>query len=598
MAKQLLMGEEARKALCAGIDKLADTVKITLGPKGRNVVLGKKFGAPVITNDGVTIAKEIELKDQFENMGAQLVREVATKTNDAAGDGTTTATVLAQALVTEGMKNVAAGANPMDLKRGMQKAVKASVEALKANSKKMEGSADVARVATVSAGDEVIGSLIAEAMEKVSADGVITIEESKTAETYSEVVKGMQFDRGYITPYMVTDTERMEAVLDDAYLLITDKKISVIQDILPLLEQIVQSGKKLVIIAEDVEGEALSTLIVNRLRGTFTVVAVKAPGFGDRRKEMLQDIAILTGGAVVSEELGYELKDATVDMLGRARQVKVTKEYTTIVDGMGDKEAVSNRVAQIRAQMAETTSDFDKEKLQERLAKLSGGVAVIKVGAATEVEMKEKKLRIEDALNAAKAAVEEGIVAGGGTAPLHTTAAVDAVIDALEGDERTGARIVRKALEAPLRQIAANAGLEGSVIIDKIMSGSDANYGFDAQKEVYGDMIKAGIVDPTKVTRSALENAASVASMVLTTESLVADEPEDPAASAAANAAMAGGGMGEKEAEMAGSLGLKLMRNPLFAVFSGIFSMLIYGGLLGLLISIFVRRPADPFMSR
>ena len=544
MAKQLLMGEEARKALCAGIDKLADTVKITLGPKGRNVVLGKKFGAPVITNDGVTIAKEIELKDQFENMGAQLVREVATKTNDAAGDGTTTATVLAQALVTEGMKNVAAGANPMDLKRGMQKAVKASVEALKANSKKMEGSADVARVATVSAGDEVIGSLIAEAMEKVSADGVITIEESKTAETYSEVVKGMQFDRGYITPYMVTDTERMEAVLDDAYLLITDKKISVIQDILPLLEQIVQSGKKLVIIAEDVEGEALSTLIVNRLRGTFTVIAVKAPGFGDRRKEMLQDIAILTGGTVVSEELGYELKDATVDMLGRARQVKVTKEYTTIVDGMGDKEAVSNRVAQIRAQMAETTSDFDKEKLQERLAKLSGGVAVIKVGAATEVEMKEKKLRIEDALNAAKAAVEEGIVAGGGTAPLHTTAAVDAVIDALEGDERTGARIVRKALEAPLRQIAANAGLEGSVIIDKIMSGSDANYGFDAQKEVYGDMIKAGIVDPTKVTRSALENAASVASMVLTTESLVADEPEDPAASAAANAAMAGGGMG------------------------------------------------------
>ncbi len=544
MAKQLLMGEEARKALCAGIDKLADTVKITLGPKGRNIVLGKKFGAPVITNDGVTIAKEIELKDQFENMGAQLVREVATKTNDAAGDGTTTATVLAQALVTEGMKNVAAGANPMDLKRGMQKAVKASVEALKANSKKMEGSADVARVATVSAGDEVIGRLIAEAMEKVSADGVITIEESKTAETYSEVVKGMQFDRGYITPYMVTDTERMEAVLDDAYLLITDKKISVIQDILPLLEQIVQSGKKLVIIAEDVEGEALSTLIVNRLRGTFTVVAVKAPGFGDRRKEMLQDIAILTGGTVVSEELGYELKDATVDMLGRARQVKVTKEYTTIVDGMGDKEAVSNRVAQIRAQMAETTSDFDKEKLQERLAKLSGGVAVIKVGAATEVEMKEKKLRIEDALNAAKAAVEEGIVAGGGTAPLHTTAAVDAVIDALEGDERTGARIVRKALEAPLRQIAANAGLEGSVIIDKIMSGSDANYGFDAQKEVYGDMIKAGIVDPTKVTRSALENAASVASMVLTTESLVADEPEDPAASAAANAAMAGGGMG------------------------------------------------------
>ncbi len=544
MAKQLLMGEDARKALCAGIDKLADTVKITLGPKGRNVVLGKKFGSPVITNDGVTIAKEIELKDAFENMGAQLVREVATKTNDAAGDGTTTATVLAQALVTEGMKNVAAGANPMDLKRGMQKAVAASVEALKANSKKMDGTADIARVATVSAGDAVIGSLIAEAMEKVSADGVITIEESKTAETYSEVVKGMQFDRGYITPYMVTDTERMEAVLDDAYLLITDKKISVIQDILPLLEQIVQSGKKLVIIAEDVEGEALSTLIVNRLRGTFTVAAVKAPGFGDRRKEMLQDIAILSGGTVVSEELGYELKDATMEMLGRARQVKVTKEYTTIVDGMGDKEAVNARIGQIRAQMAETTSDFDKEKLQERLAKLSGGVAVIKVGAATEVEMKEKKLRIEDALNAAKAAVEEGIVAGGGTAPLHTTDAVDAVIAKLEGDERTGARIVRKALESPLRQIAANAGLEGSVIIDKIMSANDANYGFDAQKEEYGDMIKAGIVDPTKVTRSALENASSVASMVLTTESLVADEPEDPAAAAAANAAMAGGGMG------------------------------------------------------
>ncbi len=544
MAKQLLMGEDARKALCAGIDKLADTVKITLGPKGRNVVLGKKFGSPVITNDGVTIAKEIELKDAFENMGAQLVREVATKTNDAAGDGTTTATVLAQTLVAEGMKNVAAGANPMDLKRGIQKAVAASVEALKANSKKMEGAADVARVATVSASDEFIGNLISEAMEKVSADGVITIEESKTAETYSEVVKGMQFDRGYITPYMVTDTERMEAVLDDAYLLITDKKISVIQDILPLLEQIVQSGKKLVIVAEDVEGEALSTLIVNRLRGTFTVVAVKAPGFGDRRKEMLQDIAILTGGTVISEELGYELKDASMEMLGRARQVKVTKEYTTIVDGMGDKEAVNARVAQIRAQMAETTSDFDKEKLQERLAKLAGGVAVIKVGAATEVEMKEKKLRIEDALNAAKAAVEEGIVAGGGTAPLHTIAAVDAVIEKLEGDERTGARIVRKALEAPLRQIASNAGLEGSVIIDKIMSDGNVNYGFDAQKEEYGDMIKAGIVDPTKVTRSALENAASVAAMVLTTESLVADEPEDPASTAAANAAMAGGGMG------------------------------------------------------
>ena len=541
MAKQLLMGEEARKALSAGIDKLADTVKVTLGPKGRNVVLGKKFGAPLITNDGVTIAKEIELKDAFENMGAQLVREVATKTNDAAGDGTTTATVLAQALVSEGMKNVTAGANPKDVKRGMQKAVKAAVEAFASNSKKMSGSEDIARVATVSAGDEEVGRLIAEAMEKVTADGVITIEEGKTAETDVDVVKGMQFDRGYITPYMVTDTEKMEAVLDDAYILITDKKISVIQDILPLLEQIVQSGKKLVIVAEDVEGEALSTLIVNRLRGTFTVVAVKAPGFGDRRKEMLQDIAILTGGTVISEELGYELKDASVEMLGRARQVRVTKEDTTIVDGMGDKEAVSARVAQIRTQMDATTSDFDKEKLQERLAKLSGGVAVIRVGAATEVEMKDKKLRIEDALNAAKAAVEEGIVAGGGTAPINAIPAVDSVVEALSGDERTGAKIVRKALEAPLRQIAANAGLEGSVIIDKILASGKTNYGFDAQKETYGDMIAAGIVDPTKVTRSALENAASVASMVLTTESLVADEPEDPAAAAAANAAMAGG---------------------------------------------------------
>ncbi|MEG2672786.1 MAG: chaperonin GroEL [Ruthenibacterium sp.] len=542
MAKQILNGEEARKALCAGIDKLADTVKITLGPKGRNVVLGKKFGAPVITNDGVTIAKEIELKDVFENMGAQLVREVATKTNDAAGDGTTTATILAQALVLEGMKNVAAGANPMDIKRGMEKAVKAAVAAFAANSKTMTGAEDVARVATVSAGDETVGSLIADAMEKVSADGVITIEESKTADTYSEVVKGMQFDRGYVTPYMVTDTERMEAVLDDAYLLITDKKLAVIQDILPLLEQIVQSGKKLVIIAEDIEGEALATLIVNRLRGTFTVVAVKAPGFGDRRKEMLQDIAVLTGGTVISEELGYELKDATVDMLGRAHQVKVTKENTTIVDGMGDKEAVATRVAQIRAQMEICTSDFDKEKYQERLAKLSGGVAVIKVGAATEVEMKDKKLRIEDALNAAKAAVEEGIIAGGGTAPINAIPAVDKVIDALEGDERTGARIVRKAMESPLRQIAANAGLEGSVIIDKIMSSNKTNYGFDAQKEVYVDMVTAGIVDPTKVIRSALENAASVAAMVLTTESLVADEPEDPSVAAAANAAAMGGG--------------------------------------------------------
>ncbi|MEG1104166.1 MAG: chaperonin GroEL, partial [Oscillospiraceae bacterium] len=537
-------GEEARKALCAGIDKLADTVKITLGPKGRNVVLGKKFGAPVITNDGVTIAKEIELKDVFENMGAQLVREVATKTNDAAGDGTTTATVLAQALAHGGMKNVAAGANPMDLKRGMQKAVNEAIKAFEANSKKVNGSEDIARVATVSAGDESVGTLIADAMEKVSSDGVITIEESKTAETYSEVVKGMQFDRGYITPYMVTDTERMEAVLNDAYILITDKKISVIQDILPLLEQIVQAGQKLVIIAEDIEGEALSTLIVNRLRGTFTVVAVKAPGFGDRRKEMLEDIAVLTGGTVVSSDLGYELKDATMEMLGKARQVKVTKENTTIVDGEGEKDAVTARIAQIRAQMDVTTSEFDKEKLQERLAKLSGGVAVIKVGAATEVEMKEKKLRIEDALNATRAAVEEGIVAGGGVAPINAIPAVAKIVAQLTGDERTGAQIVMRALEEPLRQIAANAGLEGSVIIDKIMASGKVNYGFDAQKEVYTDMIEAGIVDPTKVTRCALENASSVASMVLTTEALVADEPEDPAAAAAANAAAANmGGM-------------------------------------------------------
>ena len=542
MAKQILHGEAARKALCAGIDTLADTVKITLGPKGRNVVLGKKYGSPVITNDGVTIAKEIELKDAFENMGAQLVREVATKTNDAAGDGTTTATVLAQALVTEGMKNVAAGANPMDIKRGMEKAVKAAVGAIAANSQKVAGSKDIARVGTVSAGDATIGNLIAEAMEKVSADGVITVEENKTtAETYAEIVEGMQFDRGYITPYMVTDTEKMEAVIDDAYLLITDKKISVIQDILPLLEQIVQSGRKLVIIAEDVEGEALSTLIVNRLRGTFTVVAVKAPGFGDRRKEMLQDIATLTGGQVVSSDLGYELKDATMDMLGRARQVKVTKENTTIVDGAGDKTAIQNRVAQIRNQIEVATSDFDREKLQERLAKLAGGVAVIKAGAATEVEMKDKKLRIEDALNATKAAVEEGIVAGGGTAPINAIPAVKKTCDELEGDERTGARIVLKALEAPLRQIAKNAGLEGSVIIDKILSANKPNYGFDAQNEQYVDMIEAGIVDPAKVTRSALENAASVAAMVLTTESLVADEPEQPAAAAPAGM---GGDMG------------------------------------------------------
>ena len=544
MAKQIIYGEEARKALQRGVDQLADTVKITLGPKGRNVVLGKKFGAPLITNDGVTIAKEIELEDPFENMGAQLIREVSTKTNDVAGDGTTSATVLAQAMIREGLKNLAAGANPMVMRRGIQKATEAAVDAIRTNSQPVSGSGDIARVGAISSSDEHIGKLIAEAMEKVSQNGVITVEESKTAETYSEVVEGMQFDRGYVTPYMVTDNDKMEAVIDDALILITDKKISNIQEILPVLEAVLNAGKKLVIIADDIEGEALATIILNKLRGTFTCVCVKAPGFGDRRKEMLQDIAILTGGQVISTDLGMELKDTTLAQLGRARQVKVTKETTTIVEGAGAKDDIQGRIAQIRAQIETTTSEYDKEKLQERLAKLSGGVAVIKVGAATEVEMKEKKLRIEDALNAAKAAVEEGIVAGGGTAPLHTTAAVDAVIDALEGDERTGARIVRKALEAPLRQIAANAGLEGSVIIDKIMSGSDANYGFDAQKEVYGDMIKAGIVDPTKVTRSALENAASVASMVLTTESLVADEPEDPAASAAANAAMAGGGMG------------------------------------------------------
>ena len=535
MAKQIMQGEEARKALCAGIDQLADTVKITLGPKGRNVVLGKKFGSPLITNDGVTIAKEIELKDPFENMGAQLVKEVATKTNDAAGDGTTTATVLAQAMVNEGMKNVAAGANPMDIRRGMSKAVAAAVEAIKSHSQKVKDTNDIARVGTISAGDPEIGRLIAEAMEKVTNDGVITIEENKaTAETYSEIVEGMQFDRGYLSPYMVTDTDKMEAVLDDAVVLITDKKISVIQDLLPLLEQIVQNGMKLLIIAEDIEGEALSTLIVNRLRGTFTVVAVKAPGFGDRRKEMLQDIATLTGGTVISSDLGYELKDATLQMLGRARQVKVTKENTTIVGGYGDKEAIHSRVAQIRNQIEAATSDFDREKLQERLAKLAGGVAVIKVGAATEVEMKDKKLRIEDALNATKAAVEEGVVAGGGTAPINAIPAVKALCDTLEGDERTGGRIVLKALEAPLRQIAENAGLEGSVIIDKIVSAGKPNYGYDAQKEVFvDDMIVAGIVDPTKVTRSALENAASVAEMVLTTESLVADLPEPPAPAAA-----------------------------------------------------------------
>ena len=542
MAKQIKQGADARKALCAGIDQLADTVKVTLGPKGRNVVLGKKFGSPLITNDGVTIAKEIELKDAFENMGAQLVREVATKTNDAAGDGTTTATVLAQALVTEGMKNVTAGANPMDIKRGMSKAVAAAVEAVKHNSQKVNGSKDIARVGTVSAGDAEIGQLIADAMEKVTADGVITIEENKTtAETYTEVVEGMQFDRGYVTPYMVTDTEKMETVYDDCSVLITDKKISAFQDIVPLLEQVIQSGRKLLIIAEDVEGDALSNLIINRLRGGLNVVAVKAPGFGDRRKEMLQDIAILTGGTVVSSDLGYELKDATLDLLGSANQVKVTKDNTTIVGGRRDKQAIADRVAQIRSQITTATSDFDREKLQERLAKLAGGVAVIKVGAATEVEMKDKKLRIEDALNATKAAVEEGIVAGGGTATINAIPAVDSVVDSLEGDERTGAKIVRKALESPLRQIAANAGLEGSVIIDNILKQNKPNYGFDAQREEYvEDMIEAGIVDPTKVTRSALENAASVAAMVLTTESLVADLPEPPAPAAPAGADMGG----------------------------------------------------------
>ena len=534
MSKLIKSGEEARKALEVGVNTLADTVKVTLGPKGRNVVLDKKFGAPLITNDGVTIAKEIELPDPFENMGAQLVREVSTKTNDVAGDGTTTAPLLAQAMIREGLKNLAAGANPIVMKKGMAKAVETAVEAIKANSQKVNGTDDIARVGTVSSGDEFIGKLIAEAMEKVSADGVITIEESKTAETYSEVVEGMMFDRGYITPYMVTDTEKMEAVVDDAYILITDKKISVISDILPILEQLVQSGKKLVIIAEDVEGEALSTLIVNRLRGTLNVVCVKAPGFGDRRKEMLQDIAILTGGQVISEELGYELKSATVDMLGRARQVKVTKENTTIVDGSGDKQAIKDRVSQIRAQIAVTTSDYDKEKLQERLAKLAGGVAVIKVGAATETEMKEKKLRIEDALNATRAAVEEGIVAGGGTAYVNAVPAVEKLIGKVEGDEKTGVKIIVNALQEPVRQIAKNAGVDGSVVLEKIKSSRKVGYGFDAYKEVYCDMIGAGIVDPAKVTRSALENAASVSSMVLTTEALVADKPEPPAPAAPA----------------------------------------------------------------
>ena len=539
MAKNIIYGEEARKALQAGIDKLADTVKITLGPKGRNVVLDKKYGAPLITNDGVTIAKEIELEDAFENMGAQLVKEVAIKTNDNAGDGTTTATLLAQALVREGMKNVAAGANPMEVRKGMRKAVDAAVEAIKANSQQVAGSKDIARVASISASDEEVGKLIAEAMEKVTADGVITLEESKTAETYSEVVEGMQFDRGYISPYMATDTEKMEAVLDDALVLITDKKISNIQEILPLLEEIVKTGQKLCIIAEDIEGEALSTLILNRLRGTFTVVGVKAPGFGDRRKEMLQDIAILTGGTVITEEVGLQLKDATMDMLGRAGQVKVDKENTIIVNGAGDSAAIKARVEQIRSQIENTTSDFDREKLQERLAKLAGGVAVIKVGAATEVEMKEQKLRIEDALAATKAAVEEGIVAGGGTALLNAMPAVKELMDASTGDEKTGMSIVYKALEEPVRQIAKNAGVEGSVIVDKILTSGKVGYGYDAANEVYEDMISAGIVDPAKVTRSALQNAASVAGMVLTTESLVADIPEEnPAPAAGANPGM------------------------------------------------------------
>ena len=540
MSKLIKRGDEARKALEAGVNSLADTVKITLGPKGRNVVLDKKYGAPLITNDGVTIAKEIELDDPFENMGAQLVKEVSTKTNDVAGDGTTTATLLAQAMIHEGLKNLAAGANPIVVRKGMAKAVEAAVAEVKKQAKTVDGSKDIARVGAVSSGDEEIGKLIADAMEKVSADGVITIEESKTAETYSEVVEGMQFDRGYITPYMVTDTEKMEANLDDPYILITDKKISVIADILPILEQLVQAGKKLLIIAEDVEGEALSTLIVNRLRGTLNVCCVKAPGFGDRRKEMLQDIATLTGGTVISEEVGLELKTATIDMLGRARQVKVTKENTTIVDGSGDAQAIKDRVSQIRAQIAVTTSEYDKEKLQERLAKLAGGVAVIKVGAATETEMKEKKLRIEDALNATRAAVEEGVVAGGGTIFVNIIPAVEALLNTVEGDEKTGVQIVAKALEAPIRQIAANAGLDGSVILEKVRNSGKNGYGFDAYKEEYCDMVSAGIIDPAKVTRSALENAASVSAMVLTTESLVADKPEPPAPAAPADPGMGG----------------------------------------------------------
>ncbi len=541
MAKEILYGEDARKALQKGLDQLADTVKITLGPKGRNVVLDKKFGAPLITNDGVTIAKDIELDDPFENMGAQLVKEVATKTNDAAGDGTTTATVLAQALVREGMKNVAAGANPMILKKGIAKAVDAAVDAVIANSKKVGSADDIARVAAVSSGDENIGKLIADAMEKVSADGVITIEESKTAETYTEVVEGMQFDRGYVSPYMVTDTDKMEAVMDDAYILITDKKISSIQDLLPLLEQIVQGGKKLVIICEDLEGEALTTILLNKLRGTFNCVAVKAPGFGDRRKEMLQDIAILTGGTVICDDLGLELKNTTLDQLGRAGSVRVEKENTIIVHGAGDPDAIKSRISQIKSQIETATSDFDREKLQERLAKLSGGVAVLKVGAATEVEMKEKKLRIEDALSATKAAVEEGVVSGGGVALINASAAVEKILPSCEGDEKTGAKIVLRALEEPMRQIAANAGLDGSVIIDKIRRSRKSGYGFDAYNEVYTDMFEAGIIDPTKVTRSAIQNAASAAAMILTTESVVANKKEE---NPAPMAAPQGGGMG------------------------------------------------------
>ncbi len=543
MAKEILYGIEARSALSRGVDKLADTVKITLGPKGRNVVLDKKYGSPLITNDGVTIAKEIELENEAENMGAQLIKEVATKTNDAAGDGTTTATLLAQAFVREGMKNVTAGANPMVLRKGIKKAVDRAVEALIASSKKVSGSEDIARVGTISAGDEVIGQLIADAMEKVTSDGVITVEESKSADTYSEVVEGMQFDRGYLSPYMATDMDKMEATLDDALLLITDKKISNIQDVLPVLEQVVQAGRKLMIIAEDVEGEALTTLVLNKLRGTFVCVAVKAPGFGDRRKEMLRDIAILTGGEVISSEIGLELKDATLEMLGHARQVKVNKENTIIVGGAGNPDEIKARIAQIKVAIESTTSDFDREKLQERLAKLSGGVAVIKVGAATEAEMKEKKLRIEDALNATRAAVEEGIVAGGGTAYLNIIPEVAKLVDTVEGDEKTGVRIVLKALEEPVRQIAANAGFDGAVIVNEIMRSGKIGYGFDAYNEVYCDMVSAGIVDPTKVTRSALQNASSIASVILTTESVVADK-KDPAAEAAANAAMAGGGMG------------------------------------------------------